>query len=193
MAEIQPDREGALEGQSGETPKLTDVRESIRYRRRAQEAERRCAALESEIEELRQSHAAQAGSLEDGLASERRERESLEHRLEQLQAERRLERELIRAGARDPETAMLVARERLATAGDADVDVEKLARDLLDEKPYLKAEHREEVPPLGRASQPARPSQKDRKGRTERLASAAKASGRRTDIVEYMRARRNRQ
>lgn len=192
MGEIPADHEAAPEGQGGERAKLVDVRESIRYRRRAQEAEQRCEALEAELGGLRQSRSAEATSVEEDLAEERRRRESLEQRMAQLESERRLERELIRAGARDPETALLVAKERLAAVGDAEVDAAALAQAVLAEKPYLKATQREEVPPLGRASQGVRPSARPEAGRVDRLASTARVSGQRSDLVTYMRARRNR-
>lgn len=190
MSMVPMDRDPAPAGQDGETPKLVDVRESIRYRRRAQEAEQRCTALESEVEELRRTQSERATSADNALAEERRQRESLEQRVEQLHAERLLERELIRGGARDPETALLVARERLAAAGGAETDLARLAREVLEEKPYLKADQRDEVPPLGRTSQGVRPSPNRRRTRADRLAASARASGRRADVVEYMRARR---
>lgn len=188
MTEILMDRDAAPQGPDGEKPKLVDVRESIRYRRRAQEAEQRCSVLEADLDQARQAQGEQVLAVESTLADERRRREELERQFERLQTERRLERELVRAGASDLETAMLVARERLAAAGE-DLDVEKLARDVLAEKPHLKASERLDVPPLGRSSRGAQPRQTER-ARAERLASAARTSGRRTDLAEYMRARR---
>jgi len=181
--------------------KLVDVRESIRYRRRAQEAERRCAALEEEAREMRQSQDEQTKVLAGQLASERRERESLQERLEQLELERGLERELVRAGARDPETALLVARERLSRLpsrlaadegqmSDPAATLAALAREVLDEKPYLKAAQREDIPPLGRPAQGVRPRVDQGQARLKKLAESARTTGRRSDLCEYMRARR---
>jgi hypothetical protein len=189
MVEIREDRDEAPEGQEGQGPKLVDVRESIRYRRRAQEAEQRAAVVESQLEELRMAQDGREKSLEEVLSTERRGREELERRLESLEIERRLERELIRAGAIDPETALLVARERLASAGSDEVDVAELARQVLQEKPHLRAPERQEVESLGRASQGVRPRNSE-PSRVRRLAEAARSTGRRSDLVEYMRARR---
>lgn len=191
MTEIPVDHDAAPEGPDGRQRKLVDVRESIRYRRRAQQAEERCQAMEAELDALRQGQSDEQASADTMLADERRRRETLEHQLASLETERRLERELIRAGARDPETAMLVARQRLAARGDeADADVELLAREVLEEKPYLKTAIREDVPPLGRSARGAQGQVAGRQHRAEKLATTARASGRRADIVEYMRARR---
>jgi len=191
MTEIPADHDSAPEGPDGRQTKLVDVRESIRYRRRAQQAEERCQALEAELDTLRQGHSGESEQTRAALADERTRREALEQQLVTLDAERRLERELIRAGARDPETAMLVARQRLAARGDpADVDAEGLAREVLEEKPYLRTAVRDEVPPLGRSARGAQAPAAGRRHRAEKLATVARASGRRADIVEYMRARR---
>ena len=190
MTEIPMDREAAPQGPDGEKPRLVDVRESIRYRRRAQEAEQRCTVLEAELEQARQAQGEQVRTVEGTLAEERRRREELERQFDQLQTERCLERELLRAGAGDVETALLVARQRLADAGQ-DLDVEKLARDVLAEKPHLKASERLDVPPLGRSSRGAPPLQTERH-RADRLARAAQTTGRRSDLAEYMKARRTR-
>lgn len=191
MTEIPVDHDAAPEGQDGRQTKRVDVRESIRYRRRAQQAEERCQAMEAELDSLRQGQSDEQENADTMLADERRRREGLEQQLAGLETERRLERELIRAGARDPETALLVARQRLAARGDdLDVDVELLAREVLEEKPYLKTAIREDVPPLGRSARGAQSPVAGRQHRAEKLAASARTSGRRADIVEYMRARR---
>jgi hypothetical protein len=188
MTEIPMDRDEAPTGPEGEKPKMVDVRESIRYRRRAQEAEQRCSVLEAELEQARQARGEQVHSVETALAEERRRREQMEHEYERLQRERRLERELLRAGAVDLESALLVARERLAAAGE-EADVEKLARDVLAEKPHLRAAQRADVPALGKFSRGVLPRQSEGQ-RADRLARAARTTGRRGDLAEYMRARR---
>lgn len=187
---IPVDHERAPEGQTGHEPKLVDVRESIRYRRRAQEAEQRCADLEAELQELRLAQDGQAQSLEATLDQERRQREQAELHVQQLQTERQIERELIRAGTCDPETALLLVRERLSAAGDEVVNVPELVGKLLEEKPHLKTSHREPVPPIGRTSQGVRPGESNGPTRLRKLAAEARDSGQRNDLVQYMRARR---
>ena len=188
---IPVDHERAPEGQTGRESKLVDVRESIRYRRRAQEAEQRCADLETQLQELHLAQDGQAQSLEATLDQERRQREQAELRVQQLQTERQIERELIRAGTCDPETALLLVRERLSAAGDQPVDVPELVGKLLEEKPHLKTSHREPVPQIGRASQGLRPVESNGPTRLRKLAAEARTSGQRQDLVQYMRARRN--
>jgi len=190
MTQNPSDHPTAPEGPRGEKPKLVDVRESIRYRRRAQEAEQRCEDLQAQLDELQRSRQTDVGGLEEQLAAERRNREQLEQRLSASDTDRRLQHELIRAGARDPETALLVARQRLAEADDAEVDLADLARTVLGEKPYLKQPEREEVPPIGRSAQGERPAGSGGRARAEKLAHAARSSGRPADLAEYMRARR---
>jgi len=192
---IPVDHERAPEGQTGREPKLVDVRESIRYRRRAQESEQRCADLEAELQELRLAQDGQTQSLEATLDQERRQREQVELRIQQLQTERQIERELIRAGTCDPETALLLVRERLAAGrtarmGDETVDIPELVGKLLEEKPHLKTSHREPVPPIGRTSQGVRPGESNGPTRLRKLAAEARDSGQRGDLVQYMRARR---
>jgi hypothetical protein len=190
MTEIREDRAPVADVPAGQGPKLVDVRESIRHRRRAQEAEQRAAALEAEVEELRQAQDGTNRSLEETLASERRRGEELQKRLDAMAAERELERELIRAGAIDPEAALLVARERLAALGDEEVDLPALAQRVLEEKPYLRPTQKREVEPLGRRSQGARPAGSSEAAKSRRLADSARQTGRRADLVEYMRTRR---
>ncbi|MBN2584664.1 MAG: hypothetical protein JXL80_16495 [Planctomycetes bacterium] len=188
---VPVDHESPQEGQAGREPKLVDVRESIRYRRRAQEAEQRTADLEAELEHLRGEREGRLESLEAELQQARTQYEQAEHKLTQLANERQIERELIRLGARDPETALLVVRERLAAAGDQAVDVPQLVAQVLQEKPFLKSDHGEPVPALGRPSGGVRPSANAERGRTQKLASEARDTGRRGDLMRYMRARRS--
>jgi hypothetical protein len=89
------------------------IQESIKYRRRAQEAERRAEALEAEVDNLRQAEQSRAAALETELHQARAEAETLRTRVEALELDRHLERELARAGCADTETALALARERL--------------------------------------------------------------------------------
>ena len=76
---IPVDQQEPSMGQDGQEPKRTDVRESIRYRRRAQDAEQRAAELESAMERLHQEHHVRLESL-DGELSELRRRCDLQLR-----------------------------------------------------------------------------------------------------------------
>jgi hypothetical protein len=192
---IPVDQQRPSTGQDGQEPKKTDVRESIRYRRRAQDAEQRAAELERAMERLHEEHSVRLESLDGELAEWRRRCEQAEQEAAALARDRRIERELLRLGARDPETALLVVRERLAQGGGAaEADLAAVAAQVLQEKPYLRADGGagEVVPPLGRPSAVVRPTASQQKPRSGRLAAEARQTGRRTDLLRYMQARRTR-
>jgi len=91
---------------------------------------------------------------------------------------------------------LLVVRERLAQGGDgAEADAAALAAQVLQEKPYLRADGGtgEVVPPLGRPGAVARPTASQRKPRSGRLAAEARETGQRGVLMRYMRARRSRE
>jgi len=177
------------------TSPQTLVQESIKYRRRAQEAERRAEALEAEVLALREAEDGRAGALEQELAQVRGEAESLRNQMETVQRDRELERELARAGCTDTETALALARERLA-GGPPPEDLAALARGLLDEKPHLRAAPdtparvpaTHGLPPRTVAPQP--PAHAAPRRIADRLAEQARQSGSSTDLMAYMRARR---
>jgi len=114
------------------------VQESIKYRRRAQEAERRAEALEAEIEALRTGRDDRTAALEADLARARSEADALRGRLDGLDRNRRLERALVQAGCADPEVGLALARSRLADAPPPD-DLAAFARSLVEEKPALRS------------------------------------------------------
>jgi len=170
------------------------IQESIKYRRRAQEAERRVEALEAEINDLRDGRDQQAASLQAQLDQARAEAETLHGRLADLERDRNLERALAQAGAADAETALALARERLA-GQDTPEDLAAFAKGLLEEKPHLRG-----VPPQAATVRPAalppktagaKPASDDAPRRAaQRLADHARQSGRHGDVLAYMRARR---
>jgi hypothetical protein len=181
----------------GRTSPQTLVQESIKYRRRAQEAERRAEALETEVQALREAQDDRGGALEQELAQVRGEAETLRRQVETVQRERSLERELARAGCADTETALALARERLADLGaPGPEDLAAFARSLLEEKPHLRtaadvparAGATRGLPPRTVAPQP--PAHATPRRMADRLAEQARQSGSSTDLMAYMRARR---
>jgi len=169
------------------------IQESIKYRRRAQEAERRLETLETEIHDLRDGRDHHAAALQAQLDQARAEAESLRGRLAEQQRDLDLERALARAGAVDTESALALARERLA-GQDSPEDAAAFAKALLEEKPHLRG-----VPPRS----PDRPatlptmtagansaSDNGPQRAAQRLADRARESGRHGDMLAYMRARR---
>jgi hypothetical protein len=171
----------------------TLIQESIKYRRRAQEAERRLETLESEIADLRDGRDQHAAALQARLDQVQAETETLRGRLAEQQRDRDLERALARAGAADTETALALARERLA-GQDAPEDLAAFAKVLLDEKPHLRGvppgptERRASLPPMTAGAK--RPSDDGPRRAARRLADRARESGRHGDVLAYMRARR---
>jgi len=192
---------------SGEWPEPHAViQESIKYRRRAQEAERRLEALEAEIEELRGGHAQRAASLESELAAAKAETEAMRGQLAMIERDRRLEREFTKAGCADLETALALAHDRLraqaSAEGSADAtsadDPAGFVRGLLDEKPHIRgtpgakapAPHPAEVLPPKTAGAKT-PGTSAPQRAIERLAAQARKGDPR-DLMTYMRARRGR-
>jgi hypothetical protein len=181
------------------------VQESIKYRRRAQEAEKRAEALEAEIQELREGRAERIMTLESELSAARAESEAMRGRLETIERDRRLEREFIRAGCADLETALALAHERLVAqvgAGGSEEhpaaveDPAAFVRSLLDEKPHLRAtvgagtsaaHGAGGLPPKTAGAQAAAAGTPRRA--VERLAERAR-TGSPGDLMAYMRARR---
>jgi hypothetical protein len=196
MGQAPSNQAGEVPATSGRESPQTLVQESIKYRRRAQEAERRAEALEAEVLALRQGEGDRAAALERELSESRAEAETLRGRIETTERDRRLERELVRAGCTDPETALALAHERLAEAA-APEDLAVFARGLLDEKPNL----RSGPAGSGRPESPASPALPPRSGgakpmggpvrAADRLADRVRVTGSTGDLMAYMRARRS--
>lgn len=170
------------------------IQESIKYRRRAQEAERRAEALEIEINSLRQAEQGRGAALEAELDQARAEAQTLRARLTDLEHNRDLERELAKAGCADAETAMALAKQRLA-GGESPEDLAAFAKALLEEKPHLRgasvAHPVSEPAPLPPRTSGAKPAGENAPCRAaQRLAERARQTGNTGDVMAYMRARR---
>jgi len=172
----------------------TLIRESIKYRRRAQEAERRAEALEAEIDGLRQAQQDREAALQAELDQARAEADARGARLADLERDRNLERELVRAGCADPETALALARQRL-NGGEPPEDPAAFAKALLQEKPHLRVGSSAAPSPVSSSLPPptagAKPAGDHAPRRTaQRLAERARETGSTADVMAYMRARR---
>ena len=187
---------------AGRQEPQTVIQESIKYRRRAQDAERRAEALEAEVAGLRQTAEDRAAALEAELGQARAEAETLRGRLDAVERDHRLERELVRAGCADAETALALARERLAGQPGPE-DAAAFAKALLDEKPQLAsgaptrpagrgaASVRGPAPALPPRTAGAKPAgESDSRRAANRLALRARETGTPGDVMAYMRARR---
>jgi len=157
--------------------KLVPVAESIRYRKRAQSAEKRTEVLSEQ------------------LAAANQKVSELSEQLNSLQTEQKLTRRLTAAGAVDLETAVLIAKARLQsdaesakpTADKADVD--DIINQLKKEKQYLFDGAGETVTPVKTAGAKERMSHSQ--AALEGAAKKAVRSGNRVDLQEYLKLRRN--
>ncbi len=157
------------EGRAGDSDnlRLVPVAESIRYRKRAQGAEKQVESLTEQL--------AQAKSQETQLQKE----------LDDVRVEQKLVRKLVSAGTVDLEAAVLIAKTRI-DGSDLDGMIEQLKK----EKRYLFGNGSDVALPPQRTA-----GAKDRMtGRHTILETAAKraaTTGNRTDLHEYLRLRRN--
>ena len=150
--------------------KLVPVAESIRYRKRAQSAEK---DNESMVHEL---------------AVMKSQNKEVSDRLEAIKTEQQLTRKLVAAGAVDLEATILVVRARMDGSEKADMD--GVIEQLKAEKQHLFGDQR------GMSFVPQRTSgakERDSAGHVVlgRAAKKAATTGNRTDLQEYLKLRRN--
>jgi hypothetical protein len=157
-----------VEGQETDAAKRVPVTESIRYRKRAQSAEKQAETLAHQLAEANQQIERMSQSLED------------------LRVEQALTRKLTAAGVTDLEAAVLLAKAGMqGDSGDVDDCVERLRT----EKSYLFAGAAEVVTTRKTAGVRERAAQNPTA--LERAATRAAHTGSRADLQEYLRLRRN--
>lgn len=154
------------DGLNGE--RFVPVSESIRYRKRAQVAEKQLAEFDVQLRESNERN------------------ESLVSELEKMKVDRKLAGSLISAGVSDLETALLVSKKRLASGEGA--NPESVVEALKLEKGYLFG--RTEAVVGSVRTSPARDRAVGGRGVLEKTAGEAARSGSRSDVQEYMRVRR---
>ncbi len=162
--------ETAAEQSGGDGLKLVPVGESIRYRKRAQGAEKKIEAL---VEQLAQA--------------ESRVCEMAEH-LQSLQIEQKLMRKLAAVGAVDLETAILIAKARVE--GKENVDMDGVVEQLRKEKQYLFA-GQTGVGMTAKRTAGAKDRMQNSPTVLEKVAKEAAATGSRTDLQRYLKLRRS--
>jgi len=155
--------------EAGQDEKLVPVSESIRYRKRAQSAEKKAIMLEDE------------------LAKVRSESERLSEDLGKLRIDHKLIRKLVSAGVSDLESAVLLAKKRLETNDEADLD--SVVDELKQEKRHLFAQV--DLPAALEKTAGVKGKTAGRYSTLERAASRAAATGSRADLQEYLKVRRN--
>jgi hypothetical protein len=160
--------------EAGETDnmKLVPVAESIRYRKRAQSAEKK-------VEDLTEQ-----------LAQAKSQATKISERLSDIEAEQKLTSKLAAAGSIDLETSVLLARARME--GQTDADLDGVIEQLKKEKQYLFGGAGGVV--TAKKTAGARESAySGTKNQTilEKAAKRAATTGNRTDLQEYLKLRRN--
>ena len=164
--------EDITEAGDNDNMKLVPVAESIRYRKRAQSAEKKVEDLTEE------------------LAQAKSQATKISERLSDIEAEQKLTSKLAAAGSVDLETAVLLAKARME--GQTDADLDGVIEQLKKEKQYLfggaggvvtakKTAGAKESAYGGTNNQTA----------LERAAKKAATTGNRTDLQEYLKLRRN--
>jgi hypothetical protein len=153
----------------GDAGKFVPVVESIRYRKRAQSAEKKAETLAEELSEANRRIAQMSRDLND------------------LQIEQRLTCKLVAAGATDLEAAVLMAKARMDGQGEANVDtcVEQLRK----EKGYLFGGLTEPV--TSRKTAGAKDRVAQNQTALEQAAKRAARTGGRADLQHYLKLRRN--
>ena len=149
--------------------KLVPVAESIRYRKRAQSAEKKIEDLTEQLAEANET----AAQMSEQLSS--------------IQNEQKLMRKLAAEHTADLEAAVLIVKARIQGQDEADIDgvIEQLKK----EKPYLFGG----APGTVTATKTAGARQRVSGNQTiiEKAAQKAAATGSRTDLHEYLKLRRN--
>jgi len=170
MSQIETqDNLSATEGVEveGDNLKFVPVAESIRYRKRAQSAEKKVEALAEELAEAKTQAA------------------KMSEQLKNVQTEQKLMRKLAAAGALDVEAAVLIARDRIE--GEPEADLDGILEQLKKEKQYLFAG--------GAMSAKKTAGAKERVASSQTIldtaARRAATTGNRADLQKYLRLRRN--
>ncbi len=149
--------------------KLVPVAESIRYRKRAQSAEKKTEILAEQLAEAQ----AKVNVMTEQLSK--------------VQLEREMMWKLSAAGVIDLETAVLVAKAKIEEDGESDFDgvIEQLRK----EKRYLFGSNSVVVTSKKTAGVKGRVQ--NSQSLLERAAKRASTTGNRADLQEYLKLRRN--
>jgi len=157
------------EDKEAQQEKLVPVSEAIRYRKRAQAAEKKLATLEVE------------------LAESESQKQQFADKVSRVEMEQKLVAKLASAGASDIEAAVLLVRERIKA--DEETDLDTIVEGLKREKEYLFSDSKVGFQ-IGRTAG-AKQKGTNSQNVLERAAKKAATSGNRTDLQEYLKLRRN--
>lgn len=154
---------------SNDNGKLVPVGESIRYRRRAQSAEKRVQTLTEELAEAR----SQAAKMSEELGS--------------IRTEQRLMHKLASAGVVDLDAGVIIAKAKMEN--ETEEDINGLIELLKKEKRYLFEDTCRAVATKKTAGVKERVQ--NSQAILEKAARKAAVTGSRTDLQEYLKMRRN--
>lgn len=149
--------------------KLVPVAESIRYRKRAQSAEKKSEALAEQLAEVKSQASEMAKELNN------------------VKVEQKLIHKLAAAGAIDIEAAVLIAKAKMGAETETDLD--STIQQLKKEKQYLFSGSGAAMTVQKTAG--AKDRTQTSQTILERAAKKASITGNRTDLHEYLKLRRN--
>jgi hypothetical protein len=166
-----------------EEGRLVPVSESIKYRRRAQQAENQLQQVEQQLAELK----AQLDHRNEDLALAEAQRDEAGNQLLVAGNQRGVERLLMEAGVVDLEAAHLLLSKRMDLAAELDDEaIRRNVEQLLLDKPFL-------LRPAGALPSSTASPRSEKTGPFAQLAQAAERAvrtGSRRDVAEYLRLRR---
>ena len=169
--------------QGGGEPKLVPVAESIKYRRRAQQAEERLQQVEQQLKEVQQQIEQRA----DETAQAEAQRDEARQQIVEMHNRILAERLMGQAGVIDLEAACTLLQGRLDLGEELDDDaIARGVEGLLLDKPFL----RPASPPLPGATASARRAPGAAPAQLAQAADRAARSGGRKDVANYLRLRR---
>ncbi|MFB3894142.1 MAG: hypothetical protein ACE15C_19230 [Phycisphaerae bacterium] len=192
VTQSQPQQQDEIDGADADggaqdgAARLVPVGESIKYRRRAQQAEQRLGQIEQQLNDLQ----AQVKAGGEQLTAAQVQRDEARRQLQAAKTRLALERQLARSGVVDVETAAALLAERLEASQDHDeAAIASAVEQLLLDKPFLIARGHAGLPPRTAA---AREPAAGATVQLSQLAQRATSSGDRRTVAEYLRLRRQR-
>jgi hypothetical protein len=168
MSEVDLESQDLSEDESGSEEKLVPVGEAIRYRKRAQNAEKEVSVLSEQLKKTEKKNEQLAGELDE------------------IRLDQKLVQRLSSAGVSDLEMVLLVAKARVKSSDEADVD--QVIEQLKKEKGYLFDGAKETSVSTRTAGVKERKPSGQRV--LEKAAKRAAESGNRADVQEYLKVRR---
>ena len=150
-------------------PRLVNVAEAIRYRKRAQAAEQELAELRGRLDEAQ------------------KQSDEMQHRLADAERRVAIDAELLEAGVADMQAARLLVEASLSETEEADVSA--AVHSVRHERPQLfrSAARSAATAAMGAAVHAADQGSRD----IRRAAAIARASGHNADVMHYMNLRRS--